>query len=95
MHAGICQALADPKRILILYTLNEQPYHVTALAEELSLPQPTVSRHLRVLHQSGLVKKQRDGSAVYYSLADNRVIKALDIIRSVMVDALTQQSELF
>jgi len=95
LHAGICQAMADPKRILIMYTLHEQPHNVTALAEELELPQPTVSRHLRVLHQNALVTKERDGAAVVYSLADDRIIKALDIIRSVMTDALAQQSELF
>ena len=95
MHAGICQAIADPKRILILYTLHEKEYHVTALADLLELPQPTISRHLRVLHQNALVNKKRAGAAVYYSLADSRVIKALDIMRAVMVDALTQQSDLF
>ena len=95
MHAGICQALADPKRILIMYTLQDHPYHVTALSEALDFPQPTVSRHLRVLHQHALVSKERNGAAVYYSLSDPRIIDALDIIRSVMADALAKQSELF
>ena len=43
LHANICQALGDPKRIQILYALHNQPRHVTALAEELGMPQPTAS----------------------------------------------------
>jgi len=49
LHSGVCSALADPKRIMILYTLVEGPRNVTELSEELGLPQPTTSRHLKVL----------------------------------------------
>ena len=42
LHAGICQALADPNRILILYALSDGPRTVTELTEALDVPQPTV-----------------------------------------------------
>lgn len=94
LHANICQALADPKRILILYALADDPQHVTALAEALDLPQPTVSRHLRILRQQSLVNGERDGAAVVYSLADHRIIAVLDTMRQIMVDALARKSDL-
>lgn len=94
LHANICQALADPKRILILYALDEQPRHVSALAEELDIPQPTVSRHLRVLREQSLVFTERDGPAVIYRLADRRIIEVLNTMRQVMFDALERQSGL-
>ena len=94
LHANICQALGDPKRILILYALYEQPRHVTALADDLRLPQPTVSRHLRVLRQRALVSTERDGAAVVYRVADDRMITVLNEMRQVMRDALTRQSDL-
>jgi ArsR family transcriptional regulator len=93
-HARICQALADPKRILMLYALSEQPRHVTALADYLGLPQPTVSRHLRVLREQSLVLTQRDGPTVIYRLADRRIIGVLDTMQQVMLDALERRSEL-
>jgi DNA-binding transcriptional ArsR family regulator len=40
------QALADPKRIQILYALDGHLRHVSGLGEDLNIPQPTVSRHL-------------------------------------------------
>jgi DNA-binding transcriptional ArsR family regulator len=94
LHASICQALADPKRLQILYALSEAPCHVNTLADELDMPQPTVSRHLRVLRNQSLVDTERNGTAIKYQLADTRIIDALDVIRQVMLDALTRQSKL-
>jgi ArsR family transcriptional regulator len=94
LHAQICQGLADPKRILLLYALKERPQCVTDLAEALGAPQPTVSYHLRILRERGLVTAEPDGATVYYSLADSRIIQALDILRAMLADILTRQAEL-
>jgi len=94
LHAHVCQALADPKRILILYALANEPKYVSELAEGLDIPQPTISRHLKVLRERSLVTAERDGTAVYYSLTDGRVIEALDLLRGVLADILTQQAQL-
>ena len=94
LHANICQGLADPKRILILYALRERPMHVNELAEALDVPQPTVSRHLKVLRERQLVATEREGPSVRYSLADERVIDALDILRSVLLGTLSRQGVL-
>lgn len=94
LHAEICRALADPKRIALLYTLEKGPQRVTDLAEALAVPQPTVSYHLRILREQGLVTAEPDGATVYYSLADKRIIQALDILRAMLADILTRQAEL-
>jgi DNA-binding transcriptional ArsR family regulator len=94
LHAHICQALADPKRILILYALNEHPRNVTEIAEEYNIPQPTVSRHLKALRERGLVNSERQGNAVVYSLRDQRVIEALNIMRALLADLLNQNAVL-
>lgn len=94
LHAQICQGLADPTRIFLLYALNEGPRRVTDLVESLDLPQPTVSHHLKVLRERGLVIAEREGTAIYYSLADHRIIEALDILRKVLADTLAQQARL-
>jgi DNA-binding transcriptional ArsR family regulator len=94
LHSGICQALADPRRIQILYALHARPRHVTALADDLGIPQPTVSRHLRILRQKSLVTSERDGPSVVYQIADTRVINVLELMRQVMVDSIVHQSGL-
>jgi DNA-binding transcriptional ArsR family regulator len=84
LHSGICSALADPKRIMILYTLADGPRNVTELSEELGLPQPTTSRHLKVLRERDLVNTERSGTSVIYTLADPKLLRALDLLRDVL-----------
>jgi len=94
LHAQMCQGLADPTRILILYLLAESPRHVMELAEMSGASQPTVSRHLKVLRDRGLVTATREGNTIRYTLRDPRVIQALDLLRAVMADVLSEQAGL-
>lgn len=94
LHANICSGLADPTRILILYTLHDRPHNVSELSESLELPQPTVSRHLKVLRERQMVLSERNGQSVNYSLADKRIIEAMDLLRAVLASRLQDQSEL-
>jgi ArsR family transcriptional regulator len=94
LEANLCSAFADPTRILILYALNEQPLNVTELTKELSITQPTVSRHLKILRERGLVQASRQGTFVTYELADQRLIDALDILRSVLRDTIAHKADL-
>lgn len=94
LHAEICAGLADPTRILILYELAERPQKVTQLAERLSLSQPMISRHLKVLRERGLVVATRQGAAVEYALSDHRLIDAMDLLRAVLRDQIGRQAEL-
>jgi ArsR family transcriptional regulator len=90
LHAEICAGLADPSRILILYELSQSPRNVTELSTNLNLPQPLVSRHLKVLRERGMVHAQRQGTVMLYKLADIRLIQALDLLRAVMRDGLAK-----
>ena len=94
LHAEICSALADPRRILILYALNEKPRNVSDLAEELGISQPAASRHLNLLRERGIVSAQREGQSVVYTLADQRIIQALDLLRAVLASKLKSQAAL-
>ena len=94
LHAGICSALADPTRILMLYALNEKPSNVSELADELGITQPTASRHLNLLRERGLVSARREGQSVINTLTDQRIIQALDLLRSVLASNLKSQAAL-
>jgi DNA-binding transcriptional ArsR family regulator len=94
LEADFCAALSDPTRIFILYALNEKSLNVTELTNELGIPQPTTSRHLKVLRERGLVTTERQGTVITYHLADQRVIQALDLMRSAMRDKLTQKANI-
>jgi ArsR family transcriptional regulator len=94
LHAGICSALADANRILILYALHEKPSNVSDLADAIGISQPTASRHLNLLRERGLVDAHREGQSVINTLVDERVIQALDLLRAVLANNLKSQAVL-
>jgi DNA-binding transcriptional ArsR family regulator len=94
LHAEICAGLADPKRILILYALSEGNHTVNELVLLLGWSQPIVSRHLKVLRERNMVTAVRQGASVEYSLADIRLIQALDLLRAVLRDNLAHRAKL-
>ena len=94
LHADLCSALADPTRILILYILAESPYTVNELSRRMNTPQPTTSRHLKILRERGLVNASRQAQSVEYSLNDPRILQALDMLRAVLRDTLAYRANL-
>lgn len=94
LHADICSALADPKRILLIYALAERPHSVNDLAEELGISQPAASRNLKVLRERGLVSTQRQGTSLEYHLTDMRLVEALNMLRAVLRDRLAYRASL-
>jgi ArsR family transcriptional regulator len=92
LHSNICQAVGDPKRIQILYALHEQPMNVSALAEALETPQPTISRHLAILRERSLVVAERSGASVIYHVAQPRMIEVLDTMRAILRDVFAQRA---
>ena len=94
LHANICSALADPNRILLLYALAEKPHNVSDLSDEVGIYQSTTSRHLKILRDAGLVIAERQGTNVEYSLADMRLIEALNLLRLVLRDRLSYRASL-
>ena len=94
LEADFCFTLSDPTRIFILYALKEKPLNVTELTNELGIPQPTTSRHLKVLRERGLVYTERHGTVITYHLTDDRVIQAMDLLRSAMRDRLAERANL-
>ena len=74
--ARLLKALADPARLRLLSLIAAQPGGEACnceLIEPLGLSQPTVSHHLRVLHDSGLLTRERRGQWVYYQLVPERL----------------------
>jgi DNA-binding transcriptional ArsR family regulator len=94
LHAELCAALAEPRRIVLLYALAEQSRHVNDLATELGMTQSAASRHLKLLRERGLVRAIRRGANVEYRLADPRLIQALDLLRAVLRDRLSHTASL-
>ncbi len=88
LHARVCKALADPKRLLIINELRDGPRSVGDLADAVGISQPNMSRHLAVLRDRGFVTAERFGSSIHYGLASQKVLQAVDLLREFMAEEL-------
>lgn len=68
MTDAFFEALANPYRREIIKLLKWKTYNVGELTQKLSISQPSVSRHLSVLKQAGIVSSKRIGTQITYSL---------------------------
>jgi DNA-binding transcriptional ArsR family regulator len=87
MSSGVFEALADPHRRAILERLCQGECSVGALAEELPISRPAVSRHLRLLSGAGLVVSQPRGTQRLYRLHDEGMETAKAYLESVWGEA--------
>jgi DNA-binding transcriptional ArsR family regulator len=94
LHADFCYALADTRRLLLIYALCQGPRNVSDLTDYCGFSQPSVSRHLKILRERGLVQSERSGTTVEYSLTDMRLIEALDLLRAIMRDQWAHRAEI-
>jgi ArsR family transcriptional regulator len=66
----VMKALSDPNRVKILKILQQESLCVCELQAALGIAQPTVSNHLKVLEEAGLVTSRKSGLWVYYFVTD-------------------------
>ena len=68
IYSKYFKAFGEPTRLRILHFLTDKAMTVNDIAEKVGLSQSTVSRHLAVLREAGILSDRRDGQQVYYSL---------------------------
>jgi DNA-binding transcriptional ArsR family regulator len=81
--AAVAKALADPKRLCVLQSLADCELSVRELSEQVGCHVPNMSQHLAVLRNSGLVLTRREGNAIYYRIADPRILEACRLLQSI------------
>ncbi|MFR5880205.1 ArsR/SmtB family transcription factor [Cloacibacillus evryensis] len=70
-HAKIFKAFADEKRLRILEILRNGEQCACVLTEALNMPQSTLSYHMKILCESGVVKGREEGKWTYYSISNS------------------------
>ena len=74
------KAMAHESRLMILCHLSSGEKSVTELEDLLALRQPTVSQQLARLRLERLITARRDGKTIYYSIADERALKMMEVV---------------
>ena len=82
-YAAVGRALADPKRLCVLESLAIGELSVSDPSTRVGCQVPNMSQHLAVLRSAGLVSSRKEGSTVFYRLADHRVLEAYRLIQDI------------
>ena len=75
------KALAHPARLKIVAGLLKDECNVGQIQKALKLPQSTISQHLRILKNAGIIKGRKEGTKTCYRVIDVRVRKIVEIIK--------------
>jgi DNA-binding transcriptional ArsR family regulator len=74
------QMLGEPCRLRILGALQHGPMTVTQIVSQLKGNQPNISKHLQILFDAGLVRRERSGNSIFYSIADPVVFRLCELV---------------
>ncbi len=88
MHAEACRVFSHPTRIYLLRSLRDRESSVGRLAETMGLSQPTISKHLSLMHARGVLRSRREGTTVFYRAENPKVLEAFDLMREVVIEQI-------
>ncbi len=86
LHAEFCKFMGNPKRIEILFLLGDTERCVDELAQLMEISITNVSQNLSVMKAKGVVESRRDGTRIYYRLADQRILETCITMREIMLE---------
>ncbi len=78
--AEILKAMGHPTRVKILKYLSDGEKCVKEVWQELGIPQPTVSQHMNMLKNAGIISYRKDGVKTCYKVEDPRVIEIIKLL---------------
>lgn len=81
--ALVYKAIGDENRVHILDFLSEGEKCASSILSELSVSQPTLSHHMKILCDAGLVEDRRDGKWTYYRLSEKGTEKAVSSLKKI------------
>ena len=79
-NSRLLKALAHPLRLEMICGLRQEPCTQTYIADTLGIAQSSVAQHLKVLRTEGLVRAERRGVEVVFSIADPTVHEIVDVL---------------
>ncbi|MFI9603275.1 MULTISPECIES: ArsR/SmtB family transcription factor [Streptomyces] len=94
LKAEFFKTLGHPARIRVLELLSEREHAVAEMLPEVGIEPAHLSQQLAVLRRANLVRTRKEGSNVYYSLADQEVAELMRVARSILSGVLAGQAEL-
>jgi DNA-binding transcriptional ArsR family regulator len=92
LHANICKTLANPRRLEIIAALRDDELTPTQISRRIHISKANLSQHMKILIENGVVLSKKVCLNVFYKLSDERITKACDLMREVLIKNLEQNN---
>lgn len=93
-HAEMCKVLSHPKRLGVINILRDKEMTVNELSQKLGLSQANLSQHLAMMRERHILAFRKEGSMVYYRIANPSLLKAFDLLREILYEQIRRESAL-
>jgi ArsR family transcriptional regulator len=94
IQADLCRCMSSALRIEIVHLLRDGPQRVSEIARITGHPQGTISRHLGVLRNGGVVLAHRHAQDIVYQIANPKIVSICDLMREVLLEEASRRSKL-
>ncbi|WP_232824593.1 metalloregulator ArsR/SmtB family transcription factor [Blastomonas sp. UPD001] len=81
--ARMLRSLANPHRLQVLCLLVQGEMSVGAVQQQVALSQSALSQHLARLREEGLVETRREGTSIFYRIADPAVLQIMQVLAAI------------
>ncbi len=89
-RSTVFKALGDPSRLKILEFLRDDEKCACEIIPTVGFAQPTVSRHLKVLVDCGILKRRKEGNKMLYSVNCPKIYELMDLADSSFIESLSR-----
>ncbi len=94
LHARLCRTFSNPLRLEVIDVLRDGELTVSELARRAGAGLTTMSQHLALMREQGVLMTRRDGVSVYYRIANPKMLDAFDLLRQVLRERIEEEHTL-
>ena len=84
--AALFKVLGEPMRLRILQAVCKEPRSVNEIVEATGSTQANVSKHLALLSAAGILRREKDGQRVFYSVREPLIVRLCELVREKWLD---------
>src|SRR3989338_1755397 len=88
----MCKVFSHPIRLMILNLLRKAETSVAEIAQALKIPLGTVSPHLLMMKRRRVLLSRREGTQVFYRIANPKILDAFDLIQKILCERMEDEA---
>ena len=92
--ASYFSVLSEPTRLRIMHAICETEKSVSQIVEEIGSTQTNASRHLSLMYRSGVLARRKEGSQVYYRVADASMVEICRTVCNQIAGSMDEKKPL-